>query len=313
MDHDLLLDKYTGCMLGVAIGDALGMPSEGMTPYEVMERMRYIDDFMPSPDGKREDGTYTGVAQVAMLQAMALVKNGGKWAVGAAEAAYASTAERGQRRWDPERDLEAIMAPLPFALKAASSPVADASLLKICGASVRTCYPGAPRETVLGGFCVAWLAKEMVRNGHRLKYLQDAYLADGSAFARLVGTCREIEHRFELEGGLWRRMEFARRKADSGASAEEFVGTVGNGWDVGQAVPFGMFCFLTEGDDVRSLFKAASMGGASPLAAGIAGALAGAYAGAGLIKDGLRAEVENSAKIVELARQLWRIWVKKDG
>lgn len=36
MDREQLRDKYRGCMLGLAIGDALGMPVETMTPQEIL-------------------------------------------------------------------------------------------------------------------------------------------------------------------------------------------------------------------------------------------------------------------------------------
>ncbi|NYT08649.1 MAG: hypothetical protein GKC09_01730, partial [Methanosarcinales archaeon] len=33
-----LLDRFRGCLLGGAVGDALGMPTEGYTAQEIMSR-----------------------------------------------------------------------------------------------------------------------------------------------------------------------------------------------------------------------------------------------------------------------------------
>lgn len=59
----LLYQKVLGCLLGGAIGDALGAPPEGRDPDEIRARYGWITDFVepwdgPSPLGKG-DGRYT--------------------------------------------------------------------------------------------------------------------------------------------------------------------------------------------------------------------------------------------------------------
>ncbi len=51
--HDLL-DRFTGCLLGLAIGDALGAPVSGWTQEAIAERYSWLDRFVPLV---AEDGT----------------------------------------------------------------------------------------------------------------------------------------------------------------------------------------------------------------------------------------------------------------
>ena len=45
-----LKDKIKGCLIGVAAGDALGMPSSMMSPEEINERFGIITTFLPAPE-----------------------------------------------------------------------------------------------------------------------------------------------------------------------------------------------------------------------------------------------------------------------
>ena len=45
-DHERYKHKIRGCIFGVAIGDALGMPSEGLTKDEIISNYGKIDDFL---------------------------------------------------------------------------------------------------------------------------------------------------------------------------------------------------------------------------------------------------------------------------
>ena len=51
MEENVLLDKAPACLLGLAIGDALGLPVYGMTPYEIAIAFGKLAGFMPSSAG----------------------------------------------------------------------------------------------------------------------------------------------------------------------------------------------------------------------------------------------------------------------
>jgi ADP-ribosylglycohydrolase len=53
-------DRFRGCFLGVAVGDALGMPVEGYTAYEIESRFGPVKDMMPAPEGHFHTGLKAG-------------------------------------------------------------------------------------------------------------------------------------------------------------------------------------------------------------------------------------------------------------
>lgn len=45
------LERIEGCLIGVAAGDAMGMPSSMMSPQRIKQLFGYIDRFLPAPPG----------------------------------------------------------------------------------------------------------------------------------------------------------------------------------------------------------------------------------------------------------------------
>ena len=55
-----LSDRFRGCLLGVAVGDALGMPTEGYTAREISSKFGMIRVMMPAPEGHFHSGLCAG-------------------------------------------------------------------------------------------------------------------------------------------------------------------------------------------------------------------------------------------------------------
>ncbi|MDM7935711.1 MAG: ADP-ribosylglycohydrolase family protein, partial [Methanothrix sp.] len=55
-----LEDRFLGCLLGVAVGDALGMPVEGYTAEEIRSRFGAVQEMMPAPEGHFHTGLLAG-------------------------------------------------------------------------------------------------------------------------------------------------------------------------------------------------------------------------------------------------------------
>lgn len=51
IDPELMRDKYRGCLVGLTIGDALGVPVEGFSQKEIESKFGRIRDYVDSPDG----------------------------------------------------------------------------------------------------------------------------------------------------------------------------------------------------------------------------------------------------------------------
>lgn len=67
---DNKLNRARGCMAGLAIGDALGRPVEGMSSQQIREKYGDVDDFLSQTPGGSDDTEY------AILTAIALLKYG---------------------------------------------------------------------------------------------------------------------------------------------------------------------------------------------------------------------------------------------
>lgn len=69
-----LLDRYKGCLLGLAAGDALGMPVEGLTAEQIQEQFGQVEDMMPAPPGHFQFGLGPGQFTDDTLQALLLAE-----------------------------------------------------------------------------------------------------------------------------------------------------------------------------------------------------------------------------------------------
>ncbi len=85
---ELFFDRACGCLFGLAIGDAMGAPIEGMTAEDIRKRYGEVDNFfemqvrpskdLPSPQSwYRLKATYTDDTQMALAVMDSLVESGG--------------------------------------------------------------------------------------------------------------------------------------------------------------------------------------------------------------------------------------------
>src|SRR5512139_3852504 len=78
--YDSMKSKYLGCMLGAAIGDALGKQNEGLTRSKI-QRRGYITDYgianTGSPGDKLGAGQFTDDTEQMLILAQSLIECGG--------------------------------------------------------------------------------------------------------------------------------------------------------------------------------------------------------------------------------------------
>ena len=79
-DSGKLRDKYTGCMLGAAIGDAIGKQNEGLSRKDILSN-GYVEDYGKAqaecPGDKLRAGDYTDDTEQMILLAKSLIKCNG--------------------------------------------------------------------------------------------------------------------------------------------------------------------------------------------------------------------------------------------
>lgn len=73
-------DRFSGCLVGLAVGDALGYPVEGWTQDQILGRYGRIKDFVESPteppDRWRSPGLHSDDTQQALIIADAIIETG---------------------------------------------------------------------------------------------------------------------------------------------------------------------------------------------------------------------------------------------
>lgn len=76
-----LSDRFLGTLLGVAIGDAFGMPVEGLSQHMIMQRHGWIDSYLPRTDANGNEieaaGEITDDTEMMLCHVESLVSTGG--------------------------------------------------------------------------------------------------------------------------------------------------------------------------------------------------------------------------------------------
>lgn len=66
--------KFRNCILGVAVGDALGMPAEGISRQNLKNMFGEIRDFLPSPYGDLREGEWTDDTEQMLVLAESILE-----------------------------------------------------------------------------------------------------------------------------------------------------------------------------------------------------------------------------------------------
>jgi ADP-ribosylglycohydrolase len=323
----------TGALFGLALGDALGKPTEFLGIPAIEAAFGPWRE-LPLPD----PALITDDTQMTLAVARALRALPPGTALEPEPLAAALRAEYVEWWRSPENDRAPGRTCLTAceALADADLPWRRASELgsKGCGANMRVVpaglLPGADEETRAGvaqlqsalthGHPTALAASELTAEAVHL-------LAHGTAPAdlvdALVGYARERRsvYRGRWLGDLWALghdvgpVEFARRGWDDCLAALDRVRwavraadregdpcrATGAGWIAEEALATGLFCFLLfPAEPVTALRRAACTSGDSDSIACLAGAFAGAHLGAGAWPREWTGRVEHAAELAAL-------------
>ncbi len=82
MNSSELVEKAAGCLAGLAVGDAMGLPTQFLTPEKIESEFGRIEDFRSPPDwhpyGDSLPGTITDDTEQALALADMILENGGE-------------------------------------------------------------------------------------------------------------------------------------------------------------------------------------------------------------------------------------------
>ena len=312
------LGAYRGCLLGGAVGDALGYPIELVTGAQIERRFGRAAPGALCFDGA-ERARVSDDTQLALFTAEGLIRAQRRLAVsGAAHPTTAvafsllrwhgaqdgggEVAAHGEPGWlvrDPRlrsaRPPRATCVPALEALRRTASrkrgwlPTVErpANASMGCGAAMRVAPCGLAAHDHRAAFLLA-RDSAVLTHGHPRAYLAAAYLAAliwdlvrGASLADAMARADALlaTQRDARELAILRR---ARELARRGVPSRRTIESLGGGWTGDEALAIALLCVLTfDGGVEACLWRAAAHSGDSDGTAALTGHLLGAMLGLG--------------------------------
>lgn len=314
--------RYVGCIVGLAIGDALGYPAEfrsraqllreigpnGITDFIALADPRFTRPMFLGPD--HPPGTFTDDTQMSIAVAEALITaddsglDGLMAELGAKFVEWSCSKKNnrapGQTCIEGCRNLAAGVA----------WRQAGVAGSKGCGSAMRVAPIGLYHKN-LDQVADTARASSLLTHGH------PAALEGAAATALLVALALRGEHPEQMFVEVDRRCspnssDFAAawRKLPELVSVppEEALvdGVLGEGWVAEEAVASAMYCFWRSPDDFeRAVLTSINTDGDSDSIGTITGSLGGARLGVEAIPVPWRSGVEDSDYLHQLGARLW--------
>jgi ADP-ribosyl-[dinitrogen reductase] hydrolase len=300
-----LADRFAGCLVGLAIGDALGMPFEGMDAEAVFAGRSQVTEFLPGHG--LSAGQYTDDTKMMLCIAESMLENGWVQPEDVARR-FVAWFDTGDLRGIGTTCLEAILnlksgvcwresghrgqwaAGNGTAMRIAPVALLDwqdmERLRADCWSSSIITHHNP--EAVAGATAVAYAIARVVTGDLD----GAALLADAAEFVGSSGVARNLVQ--------------AQRLLLDGTPAGVALETLGTGGYVVETVPSAMYCFLwTPRDFVTTVSSAILGGGDADTTGAVAGAISGAYNGLHHLPPDLVSQVEDSQRLQDLGRAIF--------
>ncbi|MEW6555650.1 MAG: ADP-ribosylglycohydrolase family protein [Actinomycetota bacterium] len=303
------LVRFQGALLGLAVGDALGMPVEGARASYIRGQLGRVRDFLDAPWRLLKAGQWTDDTKMMLCHARSITNCGRFDPEDTAREFIAwlesrdwrgiggATYESIQRLADGVSPLQSGMKGEMAAGNGAAMRIAPVAILD-CGDLDRLredCRIAAVMthdnpEAVAGALAVAYA----VARGARGDLTPGELVPDTVAF---VGP-----------GAVADRLSMAARFLDAGMEIDEALARLGTGGYVVETVASAFFSFLRTPEDFEETVSRAVGGGLDADTTGaIAGAISGAYNGLDAIPARWRDGVEAGDEILDLAARIFRL------
>ncbi len=311
-------EQYEGCLLGLALGDALGAPVEFLELTEI--RREYGPDGITGLERWREfkAGCFTDDTQMSLatargcIDAYLALRHGDAWHP--VQMVY-----RRYLAWLKTQDNPYMnRAPGSTCLWSLRSGRAGTIMSPInsrkgCGGVTRVAPAGLafpPRQAFLYGSEFA-----AITHGHPSAYLSAGVFAD--VVARLLDGCELVDAvRLASEDLMhWpghdetlASVQYAVSLAAAGVSPAEAIPRLGGGWVGEEALAVALYCALVfPGDWERAVLAAVNHSGDSDSTGCMTGAVLGTKLGCDSLPQSWVDQLESSSGIRALAGDLFRV------
>jgi ADP-ribosyl-[dinitrogen reductase] hydrolase len=320
-----LPDRFLGCMLGLAIGDAFGMPVEGWAPEEIQSRHGWVDTYLPrlGPDGSQLEsaGEITDDTEMMLCHVESLVSTGGlvdpentgmrflRLFKSESRRFMGRTTQRSLMQADETGDFQSGYGGEHAAGNGVAMRIAPLGLIH----SVGRFNPEVFVREVMRAALITHANPEAINGGVAIAYgvrLQITGEVPPDVLAEEV--CSFID-----EDEVSRRIRAAGMLARPGLSRESHVENlqrIGTSGYVADSVGAAFYCATVAGNDLRAAIElAVNAGGDTDTVAAMAGALVGAHAGASTFPLDLVEGLAGRAYILVAGPSLYETAMQRAG
>ena len=314
-----MTSKYQGCLLGLAIGDALGAPVEFLRLQEIKKRYGKdgITDFHEWKGFK--PGSYTDDTQMSLATAVGCIRAYQRWS----ERGICHSASVVHHRYldwlESQSDPNQRRSPGNTCLSALQSGKMGTIEEKIndskgCGGVMRTAPVGltfpSDRAFQEGAEYAA------ITHGHPSGYLTAgflsaliSYIIEGKTLAQAIDLCIGQLIKYDGHSETLEKIELAQKLSISQKSIEESIQTIGEGWVGEEALAISVYCSLKFSDNWRrGTLAAVNHSGDSDSTGSITGAILGTLLGVESIPGKWVRDVEDSDRIKKIADDMFSVF-----
>lgn len=307
-----LLERFRGCLLGVAVGDALGMPTEGYTAREISSKFGPVREMMQAPQGHFHTGLsagqFTDDTEETLLLAESLIEASGfsldRFVEKLISWGAAWTLDERLNRgvgFVTRSAIESLIAGIAWQQSGLAIPT--------CGSAMRAAPIGLLYNFDLN--IVKSYADLQSLPTHTSAAARAAAVAVAVGVAlSLNGFSKEMILRNAASQASRLDAYFAERLLWVGTlldlQPEDALGVIRNSPLASETVPAAFYCFLKFGPQ-EGLVMAASGGGDTDSIASIAGSLFGASYGPSWIPESWLASLEGKERIEDAALGLAKL------
>lgn len=314
-----MISKYQGCLLGFAIGDALGAPVEFLRLTEIKEWYGKdgITDFHEWRGFK--PGSYTDDTQMSLATTIGCIRAYQRWRErgichpgSVVYRCYLDWLESqnnpNQRRGQGNTCLSALQSGKIGTIEE------KINNSKGCGGVMRTApvglaYP-SDRAFQEGAEYAA------ITHGHPSGYLPAgflsvmiSYLIEGKTLTEAIDLCIRQLIKYDGHRETLDKIELAQKLSISQKSIEESIQTIREGWVGEEALAISIYCSPKfSGNWKRGTLAAVNHSGDSDSTGSIAGTILGTLLGVELIPEKWVWVVEDSCKIKKIANNMFNIF-----
>lgn len=333
------MSKIKGCLLGAAIGDAMGAATEVRTRQQIIEKFgKPVREFLPPPDDTFARGSKAGQVtdDYSMIQCIVdeAIADGGR--------ITDQGVDRALLKWsDDPRNIEQFAGPTTKAailkirgiqtesyydfLACENGKASNGSGMKAApaglfypgqvdqaiDAAIRICHPTHNNDLAISGACAVAAAISaafdpeadlfhMVRAG--LYGAREGRLRCGASADQLAGP--SVEKRIRMA------VRIALLADNLDQAMDDLSDYVGCGLHIAEAVPaaFGLMV-AAQGDAMEAVIAGVNIGNDTDTVASICGGMVGAYRGAEGFDPALQAQLEeaNGYDFDDTARKICRL------